>query len=191
MNRLNWLCLSCVLAALSAAQAQAAAASGATASAAAAAPEVAPFDLLLLDLMIRHRVLGIDMVRLARERAQRPEVQALAVRLEQSQQSDLERCINWQAAWYGGLAPAGQQRMHGSLRNLKYLQLDMRQLEHVSGAAFDIRFLQLMVRHHRAMLAMAQQAQRMASHTELRDAVGALMVQQQAEIREMEALLPR
>ena len=62
-------------------------------------------------------------------------------------------------------------------------------LRRLTGRALDVRFLQLMIRHHRGGLEMAQDAADHASEPYVRELAGKIASAQQAEVVTMEQML--
>jgi uncharacterized protein (DUF305 family) len=80
--------------------------------------------------------------------------------------------------------PAGSTAMPGMASPAQLAQLDT-----LSGKAFDVLFLQLMIRHHEGGIAMAQYAQAHARLAAVRSAAQSMAYQQVEDIGNMRALL--
>jgi uncharacterized protein (DUF305 family) len=68
---------------------------------------------------------------------------------------------------------------------------ELTELASASGREADVLFLQLMIRHHRGGLSMAQEAALTASESDVRTLARAMVVNQSAEIESMQADLRR
>lgn len=60
-----------------------------------------PFDLAFIDAMVRHHQSAIMMAQVAGQRAQHPEVKALAQAIIAAQQREIDEMTGWRAAWFG------------------------------------------------------------------------------------------
>jgi len=61
----------------------------------------APFDQQFIDMMVPHHESAIAMAEIARERAERPELRALADEIVSAQGAEIVRLTEWRAEWYG------------------------------------------------------------------------------------------
>jgi uncharacterized protein (DUF305 family) len=66
---------------------------------------------------------------------------------------------------------------------------ELAQLRSLSGQAFDVRFLQLMIRHHQGGLGMAQYAEAHASEDAVRGLARSIAETQTAEVQTMTQML--
>jgi uncharacterized protein (DUF305 family) len=66
---------------------------------------------------------------------------------------------------------------------------EMDQLRSLSGTAFDVQFLRLMIRHHQGGLKMAQYAQEHAQEAPVRTLARSIAETQTAEVHTMAQLL--
>ncbi|MPQ99919.1 DUF305 domain-containing protein [Modestobacter sp. I12A-02628] len=133
--------------------------------------------------MSRHHLQGVEMANLAASRSQDPEVLSLAFDISATQTNQAGRMQGWLALW--GLPATSAETMtwmggshgHGSgssqmgsvamddmamgpggLMPGMATEEELAELRSLSGPAFDVRFLQLMTRHHQGGLEMAQYA---------------------------------
>ena len=142
-------------------------------------------------MMIEHHVGAIEMADLALERATTPEVRDLATRIREAQGPEIDLMTGWLESKG---EPTGSGNMtgmdHGSVEMDGLDQTEaMADLEQVSGAEFDRRFLQLMIAHHTGALEMAQTQLGDGVNTEMLDLAQTIVDAQEAEIAEMEDLL--
>src|SRR3954470_17021155 len=124
--------------------------------------------------MSRHHLQGVEMANLARERTTDPEIRSLAFDISATQTNQVGRMQGWLSLW--GLTPTGGTPMawmgdtghehmaEGALMPGMATEQELAQLRSLSGTAFDVQFLRLMIRHHQGGLEMAQYA---AAHAEL------------------------
>ena len=149
-------------------------------------------DAKFTQMMILHHQGAIEMADLAVERASDPEVQALAERIAAAQGPEIELMSGWLESWdeempedaaMGGM-DHGDMEMGGMDQ-----EAVMAELETLSGADFDRRFLELMVEHHRGAIAMAEEQQSGGLNPEAVDLAAKIISDQTKEIAEMGHLL--
>ncbi len=68
-------------------------------------------------------------------------------------------------------------------------EAELAELRDLSGTAFDVRFLQLVIRHHQGGLEMAEYARDHAAVPAVRQLAGSIAETQAAETTTMEAML--
>lgn len=132
--------------------------------------------------MSRHHLQGVEMANLALQRTEDPEVAQLAFDISATQTNQVGRMQGWLSLW--DVAPTGGETMAwmgdgdhaghtmgpGGLMPGMATEDELATLRELSGTAFDVEFLRLMIRHHQGGLEMAEYA---AEHAG-RDAVAAL-----------------
>jgi uncharacterized protein (DUF305 family) len=67
----------------------------------------------------------------------------------------------------------------------------MKKLEDAKGAAFDRKFAELMIAHHKGAIEMARTEQSQGSNPEAKALAKTIETAQQAEIEQMEKILKR
>src|SRR4051794_35281534 len=121
-----------------------------------------------------HHLQGVEMANLALDRTTDPQLRSLAFDISATQTNQVGRMQGWLTLW--GLTPSGGTPMawmgasghehmaEGALMPGMATEQELAQLRSLSGTAFDVQFLRLMIRHHQGGLEMAQYA---AAHAEL------------------------
>lgn len=125
------------------------------------------------DMSVHHRQ-TVTMATLARQQGHSPAVRQLAFDIETSQRDQVGRMRGWLGLWHeptqptdghgewmrvrdghehAATAPGGRNHMPGMAN-----RQELAQLRGLRGPEFDIYFLQLMLRHHKGTLPMAEQA---------------------------------
>lgn len=123
--------------------------------------------------MSRHHLQGVEMANLALERSEDAAVRSLAFDISAIQTNQAGRMEGWLSLW--GLQPSGGEVMawmdadggHGGhataaddgvLMPGMATEEELAGLRELSGTAFDVEFLRLMIRHHQGGLDMALHA---------------------------------
>lgn len=148
-------------------------------------------DTQFAQMMIVHHEGAIEMAGLAVERASDPEVRALAERIEAAQAPEIERMSGWLDAWGEDATPLDHGGMdHGGMEMDGMDQAGaMAALEDLEGAAFDQRFLELMIAHHEGAVVMAEAELEDGENPDALDLAQTIIDAQTAEIEEMRGLL--
>jgi len=160
-------------------------------------------DIEFTQGMIVHHEQAIEMAALAEDRAEADEVRALATRIGEAQQPEIDRMRSWLDAWGEDAPEAGADMdMEGMDMDMEGMDMggagdgmgmmsaeDMGSLEAASGAEFDQMFLEMMIEHHRGAIAMAEAVLEDGSHPDVLDLAQDVVSDQEAEVEEMEQLL--
>lgn len=140
-------------------------------------PSDYPAEAAFLDAMILHHQGAVDMAREALEQAGRTEIRKLAETILQSQTAEIETMRRWRQEWFPGLAP-------------QPITMDMGPMAVAPGSTpYDQRFLEAMIPHHEAAVAMARWILPQTTRTELLQLANAIVRTQQAEIEQMRGWL--
>jgi len=149
-------------------------------------------DTTFAQMMVIHHEGAIEMAALAETRTDSTEVRDLAARIKAAQGPEIDRMRGWLEQWgepapedadMGGMGHDGMDM--GGLDQ----QAAMDELDTLDGAAFDRRFLTLMIQHHQGALIMAEQEVAEGSNEPAIALAKDIILAQQKEIAEMEGLL--
>jgi uncharacterized protein (DUF305 family) len=145
----------------------------------------APFDQRFLDQMIMHHQGAVMSARMMVAESARPELRDLAQRIITGQQHEIDQMRAWRQGWYGATSIGSMPSMMGGA------MMNRDQMRQMMGAPadFDRMFLQMMIPHHEAAIAMAQQALTQAEHPEIKTLAQGIITTQRAEIGEMQGYL--
>lgn len=149
-------------------------------------------DVELAQMMIVHHEGAIEMADLAVERASTDEVRDLAEGIAAAQGPEIETMTGWLEAWDEKLPDDADMggMDHGGMDMEGMDQEEvMAELEGLSGADLDRRFLELMIDHHRGALDMAQEHLDKGAHEDALELSRAIVADQQDEIAVMEEML--
>ncbi len=151
----------------------------ALADAPAPSPATAHFEVKFMTDMIDHHAMAIMMAESCVEKAVHAELRSLCQSIIASQSEEIEQMQGWLQSWYGiGYEPE-MDKMNGQMRKLMSM----------SGAMFEIEFMQMMIRHHAKAVNEGEKCLQKAYHPELRQLCQNIIVTQTAEIRQMQAWL--
>jgi uncharacterized protein (DUF305 family) len=153
--------------------------------------------------MARHHLQGVEMANLVAERSQDQEVRQLAFDISVTQTNQAGRMQGWLALW--GLPTSGGDPMawmsgsgghsghdmetDGGLMPGMATGDELANLRQLSGTAFDVAFLQLMIRHHQGGREMAEYAAEHASEQAVRELADTMAQTQTAETGTMTDML--
>jgi uncharacterized protein (DUF305 family) len=146
--------------------------------------------------MSTHHLQGVEMANLALTRATDPQVRSLAFDISATQTNQVGRMQGWLSLW--GVPLSGGEQMawlpghphaaNGLMPGMATEQ-ELTGLQSLTGTAFDIRFLQLMIRHHQGGRAMAEYAAEHAQVAQVRSLARSIDDTQTAETTTMSAML--
>ena len=159
--------------------------------------------------MASHHLQGVEMANLALERSDDPEVRQLAFDISSTQTNQVGRMQGWLTLWgvpatggavmawmagsTGGHDMSSMSGMPGEpgavLMPGMATEDELAELRELSGAEFDVRFLQLMIRHHQGGKEMADYAAANAAEPVVRTLAGTISDTQAAEVATMTDML--
>jgi len=163
---------------------------GGTMGAGAITNPAASFDQRFLDQMIVHHQGAVMSAQMMIADSARPELRDLAQRIITGQQREIDQMRQWRQDWYGTAANRTLLgMMNGGMTGAA--MMDREQMRQMMGASadFDRMFLQMMIPHHEAAIAMAQQALAQAEHSEIKTLAQGIITTQRAEVGEMQRYL--
>lgn len=139
----------------------------------AAMPGMDSVDVGFLQDMRVHHLQAVTMAAIARDRSTDRDVSALAFDIEGGQQAQVGMMSGWLNLWarptyppsgtYMTWMPSDDHGHDGATTGVRTMpgmatRTELDRLRSLSGPEFDVYFLQLMVRHHKGGLPMAQYA---------------------------------
>ena len=156
--------------------------------------------------MSRHHLQGVEMANLAvvGERSTDPEVRTLAFDISSTQTNQAGRMQGWLSLWGlplsggepmawmtggGGHAGHAMDTGGGVLMPGMATEEELASLRGLSGPAFDVEFLRLMIRHHQGGKDMAEYAAEHAETAAVRDLARSIDQSQTAETTMMARML--
>jgi len=150
------------------------------ASAPAPSPSTANFEIKFMTGMIDHHQMAVMMAEMCIAKAIHPELRSLCEGIRTAQMAEIEEMQAWLQDWYGityqPVMKPGDQQM-------------MERLAALSGAEFEIAFMEMMIKHHEKAIKEGQHCLDKAYHAELRELCQNIITTQSAEIALMETWL--
>ncbi|MEA1072294.1 DUF305 domain-containing protein [Sphingomonas sp. LY160] len=155
-------------------------------------------DISFMQMMIIHHNQAVEMATLARPRTSRPEVLAVAGRINAAQKDEVTFMRDWLRERGAGVLPAsmashaamGHSVMGHTMKGMATPQ-QMAALAAAKGTEFDRQFLTLMIAHHRGAVDMVSELLRQpgaAYDPVLYQFITDVSNEQSAEIKRMETL---
>ena len=151
--------------------------------------------------MATHHLQAVEMANLAPDRSTDQDVRQLAFDIAELQQNQAGRMQGWLSlwgvlptggtpmSWMGGGGHAGHSMSDGGLMPGMATEDELAELRSLSGREFDVRFLQLMIRHHQGGYDMASYAAAHAEVPAVRSLASSIADTQQVETTTMAAML--
>jgi uncharacterized protein (DUF305 family) len=165
--------------------------------------------------MSRHHLQGVQMADLVATHSSDPVVRSLGFDIAHTQLNQVGRMQGWLSlwglpvtdpnapmTWMGGMSSSGHDHMAGmpgmagtsdagpgALMPGMATGAELDHLGSLSGAAFDVEFLRLMIRHHEGGLEMAQYGAAHAQLAPVRQLAQSIAQTQTAEVQTMLQLL--
>lgn len=143
-------------------------------------PPTARFEIDFLMDMIDHHAMAVEMAEMCLDKAIHPELEEMCAGIVSSQSQEIAEMSAWLQDWYG--VSHEPEMKPGDMR-------EMERLASLSGAAFEIEFMETMIKHHSKAIREAEQCLRQAYHTDLVALCQNIIAAQTAEIALMEEWL--
>jgi uncharacterized protein (DUF305 family) len=139
--------------------------------------------------MMAHHAQAVEMAVILRERSQEPTLRTFLLDIILTQQAQMGQMYGWLAVWnvpQSGLEPPMQgmgETMGMATRD------DINALETLNLNEAEVKFLQLMIRHHQGGVMMAQSLLKQSQRSEVTTLANAIVQGQTSEIDSMIGLL--
>lgn len=162
-------------------------ATGSSSSASAPASTHNDADVTFNSMMIPHHQQAVEMAELVNGRTTNPQLIALATRIKNAQQPEIDQMTARLKSW--GVDPSTDEHStgHGGHDDMSGMmsEADMAALRAASGAEFDTRWINMMIQHHMGAIAMADTEIAEGSDPASKALAAQIKSTQQAEIDEM------
>ena len=140
----------------------------------------AEFEQSFLQQMIQHHRSALDMAKLASDHTKRPELREFAEKIIAVQQQEIDQMTKWLNEWF----KASPKEVANEAAD-KEMKIHTSMLSEKHDADFDKAFLEMMPKHHHMAVEMAEQAEKKATHPELKELAAKIAKDQQQEIKQM------
>jgi uncharacterized protein (DUF305 family) len=153
-------------------------------------------DVRFAQMMIPHHRQAVEMAEMAVERAENPDVKALAEQIQAAQDPEIETLTGFLEAWgaevpaegdmpgMGGMDHSGMGDMSGMMTPEQ-----MNEMQSATGAAFDRMFLEMMIVHHEGAVRDAEREVAEGVNPEAKELATQIISAQNAEIAQMRQML--
>jgi uncharacterized protein (DUF305 family) len=148
-------------------------------------------DVVFAQSMIPHHRQAVEMAEIALDPAAEasPPVIELATRIQQAQDPEIELMTGWLATWGEPIEMDEAVGHEMSSMDGMMSDADMDALRNARGPDFDEMWMEMMIAHHQGAISMAETVVSEGIDSDVLALAGQIIVAQQAEIHEMEALL--
>lgn len=150
------------------------------ASAPAPSPSTANFEIRFMTGMIDHHQMAVEMAEICLSKAVHEELRSMCQNIIATQSAEIQEMQSWLQQWYGityePTMKPGDQKM-------------LERLASLSGAEFEIAFMEMMIKHHEGAIKEARHCLDKAAHAELRELCENIIATQSAEIQQMRTWL--
>ena len=142
----------------------------------------AEFEQSFLQQMIQHHRSAVEMAKMVADHTQRAELRQFAEKIISAQTQEIGQMTKWLADWY----KASPKEVANEKAD-KEMKSHMSMFTGKKDADFDKAFLQMMSMHHHMAVEMAEQAEKKATHPELKELAAKIAKDQQNEIKQMKS----
>jgi uncharacterized protein (DUF305 family) len=143
-------------------------------------PGTAQFEIKFMSDMIDHHAMAIEMGTVCLDKAVHDELKELCADIVSTQQQEIETLQGWLESWYG--VSYEPEMTPGDMKKVE-------RLASLSGAEFEIEFMEMMSKHHARAIKMATRCLDRADHEELLALCDNIVATQSAEIQQMSTWL--
>jgi uncharacterized protein (DUF305 family) len=140
----------------------------------------AKYEIDFMKDMIDHHAMAVMMGNMCLEKAIHEELRTLCQNIVATQSQEIAEMQSWLSTWYG--ISYSPQMKPGDSRM-------MEKLSELSGAEFEIEFMQMMIKHHLRAIREASKCVERVYHTELHTLCENIITTQAAEIEQMRTWL--
>jgi uncharacterized protein (DUF305 family) len=144
----------------------------------------APYDLQFLDTMIEHHQDAINMAKPIVAKTDNAQLRAFAAKIIADQNKEISQLKDWRKKWFGGEPAAMNAEMPGMIESMK--GVNPKKLETGGGKQLNLRFLDIMTRHHQGAITMSKEALDKAERAEIKTLANQIIKAQEAEINQMQ-----
>lgn len=142
-------------------------------------------DRYFIANMIAHHQGALDMAKLAQTNAKRTELKTMAGDIISAQTTEINNMLSWQKAWGYPASSGEMMEDHSGMNMAGDMETMTAELKNLKGEAFDKKFIELMIEHHKSAVSMARPGASNAGHKEITDLTKTIIDAQTSEILQM------
>lgn len=142
--------------------------------------DAAAFEVEFMAMMIDHHNMANEMAAICQEEAENADLNARCDQIITDQTNEIEDMQSWLDAWYD---ETHEPEMTAEDEDM------LAELEALSGGAFEVQFMQMMVEHHTMAIERATECEAEAQHEDLLDLCANIIATQSTEITQLEQWL--
>ncbi len=152
-------------------------------------------DVAFATGMVPHHAQAVQMADMALGQATKPEIKTLATEIKASQNPEIQTMSGWLVGWGkpvptpGGSDMSGMGGSTGEPMGGMMSPKDMSDLGKATGTAFDRMWLQMMTKHHRSAITMAQTELSQGQNPDAKKLAQTIIDGQTKEITQMTGIL--
>lgn len=143
-------------------------------------PNQARFEVHFMQKMIDHHTMAIEMSEVCLERAIHDPLRSMCEKMIMDQMQEIEKMQTWLMNWYG-VSYSPQMDQQDQQKVMKLMNYE--------GETFEIRFMQMMIQHHKKAIRMSETCLEKAYHPRLLNLCGKMIETQSQEIAQMRTWL--
>ncbi len=140
----------------------------------------AKYEIDFMQDMIDHHAMAVPMANMCVEKAIHVELRTLCQEIIAAQSAEIQQMQTWLMEWYG--ISYSPEMKPGDMRM-------MEKMAELSGAEFEIEFMEMMIKHHLKAIRKASKCVDRVFHDQLREMCENIIVTQAAEIEQMRTWL--
>ena len=143
-------------------------------------------DVAFAQGMIPHHSQAVEMATMALEQSSNPTILDLATRIQGAQDPEIEQMRGWLTIWGEEEMAADMEGMDMGSAEGMMSDIEIGALGEATGPAFDVLFVDMMIRHHQGAIAMANSVLADGTDSDVRSLAEAIIAAQEGEITEMQ-----
>jgi uncharacterized protein (DUF305 family) len=147
-------------------------------------------DVMFAQMMVPHHGQGIEIVKLATERATNPELKTLAAAIEATQRTEAQTMAGWLETW--GEPPTATQDEHAAHGGMPGTSAaEIAGLTRHTGAAFDTALLNMLIAHQDDAIQLARSETASGANAEAKALAERIDKSRTAQISQLLAMLKK
>lgn len=149
----------------------------------------ASFDQQFIDMMTPHHEGAVMMAGTAQQRAQHPELKALAGEMVAAQKREITDLKGWRKQWFGSDETPSMDKMPmlPGMSHAPMMEMSKEDAKLKTADPFDKAFIDAMIPHHQSAIEAAKTALQKGEHAEIKTLAASIIASQQREIEQLEA----